>query len=72
MRATQTTQWTAIQHAVLAVSSIARLALQCVYPAAVILCLVRPGLGSLATPPGGAFQVLPPTTPTLPLTPAQP
>src|SRR5687767_11486254 len=51
--------WTAMQHVMSIASGITNAFLHCLLPAAVIFCLVRPGLLPYASPPGTAFQVLP-------------
>lgn len=51
--------WTAMQHVMSIASGITNALLYCLLPAAVILCLVRPGLLLYASPPSTAFQVLP-------------
>ena len=53
-------EWTVMQHLLSAVSSLGNAIMHCLYPAAIIVCLVRPGLIQYAPPPGAAFQVLPP------------
>ena len=59
-RASAVPEWTVIQHLLSAVSSLGNAVMHCLYPAAIIVCLVRPGLIQYAPPPGAAFQVLPP------------
>jgi hypothetical protein len=55
-----TPEWTVGQQLAFALSVVGDLVLHCLYPAAIILCLVRPGLVKLASPAASTFPVLPP------------
>jgi len=52
--------WTAVQKVTAPLMGIESMLLHCLYPAAVIVCLVRPGLVPLASPATSTFQVLAP------------
>ena len=63
-------EWTATQHTVVIVGGISSNLLHCLLPAAIIVCLVRPGLVPYAAPADAAFQVLPPAEALTPPRPA--
>jgi hypothetical protein len=54
---------TGAQRAMAAFGGVENLLLHCIYPAAIILFLVRPGLIPMASPAGSTFEVLPVSAP---------
>ena len=64
--------WTAAQRAVSTFGGVESLVLHCVYPVAVILFLVRPGLMAMALPPASTFEVLPAARAAEPAPPGRP
>ena len=57
-----TPNWTVGRQLAFALSVVGDLVLHCLYPAAIIVCFVRPGLVKLPSPAASTFPVLPPAT----------
>ena len=55
--------WTIAQQIVWPVTRMEEMLLHCLYPVAILLCLVRPGLTPTATPAAASFPVLPQSAP---------
>ena len=55
--------WTGAQRAMAAFGGFENLLLHCIYPAAVVVFLVRPGLIPMASPAASTFEVLPVAAP---------
>ncbi len=55
-------QWNVARQLAFALSGVGDLLLHCLYPVAIILCLVRPGIMRFASPAATTFPVLPAAT----------